>query len=164
MRVPFNALISLSAEAQMPHARLPLPIKTCLYKVLISIDYSTPKLQAMKIERQELLPGPEGVAVCTGADGSTYKSGIANLQLEPRASAKVIPPKPKAKGRPRNLFKAKAKGKRKAKAKGRPRNSFNPDAAAEDLPLYTPWAMAARIDMCTRWHIIVIHCSCTLIA
>ena len=38
MRVPFNALISLSAEA-MPHARLPLPIKTCLYKVLISIDY-----------------------------------------------------------------------------------------------------------------------------
>ena len=157
----------------MPHARLPLPIKTCLYKVLISIDYSTPKLQAVKIERQELLPGPEGVAVCTWADGSTYKSGIANLQLEPRASAKVIPPKPKAKGRPRNLFKARAKGKRKAKAKGRPRNSFkgaalpaeeDPDAAAEDLPLYTPWAMAARIDMCTHWHINVIHCSCTLIA
>ena len=130
----------------MPHARLPLPI----YKVLISIDYSKPKLQAVKIERQELLPGPEGVAVCTWADGSTYKSGIANLQLEPRASAKVIPPKPKAKGRPRNLFKARAKGKRKAKAKGRPRNSFkgaavpaeeDPDAAAEDLPLYTPWAI-----------------------
>ena len=85
----------------MPHARLPLPI----YKVLISIDYSKPKLQAVKIERQELLPGPEGVAVCTWADGSTYESGIANSQLEPRASAKVIPPKPKAKGRPRNAFK-----------------------------------------------------------
>ena len=153
----------------MPHARPPLPI----YKVLISIDYSKPKLQAVKIERQELLPGPEGVAVCTWADGSTYESGIANSQLEPRASAKVIPPKPKAKGRPRNLFKARAKGKRKAKAKGRPRNSFkgaalpaeeDPDAAAEDLPLYTPWPMAARIDMCTHWHINVIHCSCTLIA
>ena len=134
----------------MPHARLPLPIKTCLYKVLISIDYSTPKLQAVKtrIERQELLPGPEGVAVCTWADGSTYESGIANSQLEPRASAKVIPPKPKAKGRPRNLFKARAKGKRKAKAKGRPRKGAArpaegelPDAAAEDLPLYTPWAI-----------------------
>ena len=33
MRAPFNALIALSAEAQMPHARLPFPIKTCLYKV-----------------------------------------------------------------------------------------------------------------------------------
>ena len=141
----------------MPHARLPLPI----YKVLISIDYSTPKLQAVKIERQELLPGPEGVAVCTWADGSTYESGIANSQLEPRASAKVIPPKPKAKGRPRNLFKARAKGKRKAKAKGRPRKGaalpaeeelsdgaaedvpavVEPPAAAEDLPLYTPWAI-----------------------
>ena len=29
----FNALIALSVEAQMPHARLPFPIKTCLYKV-----------------------------------------------------------------------------------------------------------------------------------
>ena len=37
MRVPFNALISLSAEA-MPHARLPLPIKTCLYKVYVLIS------------------------------------------------------------------------------------------------------------------------------
>ena len=156
----------------MPHARLPLPIKTCLYKVLISIDYSTPKLQAVKtrIERQELLPGPEGVAVCTWADGSTYKSGIANLQLESRASAKVIPPKPKAKGKVK--ARGKDKTKRKAKAKGgRPRKGAAlpaeeelPDAAAEDLPLYTPWAMAARIDMCTHWHINVIHCSCTLIA
>ena len=141
--------------------------------MLISIDYSKPKLQAVKIERQELLPGPEGVAVCTWADGSTYKSGIANLQLELRAFVKVILFKFKAKGRPRNLFKARVKGKCKVKAVGRPRNSFkgvalpaeeDPDAAAEDLPLYTPWAMAARIDMCTHWHIIVIHCSCTLIA
>jgi hypothetical protein len=153
----------------MPHARLPLPIKTCLYKVLISIDYSKPKLQAVKIERQELLPGPEGVAVCTWADGSTYKSGIANLQLESRAPAKVIPPKPKAKGKVK--ARGKDKTKRKAKAKGRPRKGAAlpaeeelPDAAAEDLPLYKPWAMAARIDMCTHWHIIVIHCSCTLIA
>ena len=156
----------------MPHARLPLPIKTCLYiyKVLISIDYSTPKLQAVKIERQELLPGPEGVAVCTWADGSTYKSGIANLQLEPRASAKVIPPKPKAKGKVKAI--GKDKTKRKAKAQGgRPRKGAAlpaeeelPDAATEDLPLYTPWAMAARIDICTHWHINVIHCSCTLIA
>ena len=126
----------------MPHARLPLPI----YKVLISIDYSKPKLQAVKIERQELLPGPEGVAVCTWADGSTYKSGIANLQLEPRASAKVIPPKPKAKGKVKAI--GKDKTKRKAKAKGRPRKGAAlpaeeelPDAAAEDLPLYTPWAI-----------------------
>ena len=154
----------------MPHARLPLPIKTYLYKVLISIDYSKPKLQAVKIERQELLPGPEGVAVCTWADGSTYKSGIANLQLEPRASAKVIPPKPKAKGKVKAI--GKDKTKRKAKAQGgRPRKGAAlpaeeelPDAATEDLPLHTPWAMAARIDTCTHWHIIVIHCSCTLIA
>ena len=149
----------------MPHARLPLPI----YKVLISIDYSKPKLQAVKIERQELLPGPEGVAVCTWADGSTYKSGIANLQLESSASAKVIPLKPKAKGNVKAI--GKDKTKRKAKAKGRPRKGAAlpaeeelPDAAAEDLPLYTPWPMAARIDMCTHWHINVIHCSCTLIA
>ena len=121
----------------MPHARLPLPI----YKVLISIDYSKPKLQAVKIERQELLPGPEGVAVCTWADGSTYESGIANSQL-----AKVIPPKPKAKGKVKAI--GKDKTKRKAKAKGRPRKGAAlpaeeelPDAAAEDLPLYTPWAI-----------------------
>ena len=34
----FNALIALSVEAQMPHARLPFPIKTCLYKVYVLIS------------------------------------------------------------------------------------------------------------------------------
>ena len=94
----------------MLHARPPLPIKTSLYKVRIHIDYSTPKMQAIKTmqgqpeERQELLPGPNTLAVCTWADGSTYESDVANLMLASRASAKVLPRK-QAKG------KAKAKGK-----------------------------------------------------
>ena len=126
--------------------------------MLISIDYSKPKLQAVKIERQELLPGPEGVAVCTWADGSTYKSGIANLQLESRASAKVIPPKPKAKGKVK--ARGKDKTKRKAKAKGRPRKGAArpaeeelPDGAAEDVPaVVEPPAAAEDLHVQTHAH------------
>ena len=99
----------------------------------------------------------------------------------PKASAKVIPPKPKAKGKAKakgrpKLGKAKAKGKAKAAAALPAEEELSdgaaedvpavvePPAAAEDLPLDTPWAMAARTNTCTHWHINVIHCSCTLIA
>ena len=65
-------------------------------QVLISIDYSKPKLQAIKTspgkpeERKELLPGPRGLAVCTWEEGSTYESDVANLLLVSRANAKVL--------------------------------------------------------------------------
>ena len=91
--------------------------------MLISIDYSEPKLQAVKTstgqpeERQELLPGPDAVAVCTWADGSTYKSDIPNLQLESRPAATVKTKK--AKGKAKVKGKAKAKGKPKAKGKAK---------------------------------------------
>ena len=91
--------------------------------MLIRIDYSTPKLHAVKTstgqpeDRQELLPGPDAVAVCTWADGSTYKSDIPNLQLESRPAATVKTKK--AKGKAKVKGKAKAKGKPKAKGKAK---------------------------------------------
>ena len=169
----------------MPHARLPLPI----YKVLISIDYSKPKLQAVKIERQELLPGPDAVAVCTWANGSTYKSDIPNLLLESKAAAKVITKKAKgkakAKGKGKATGKPKAKGKAKAKAEAAAEEDSEEDseeegseeedeeapAAAEaavvELPAVaedrypTIYAMghSSRYRLCTHLHIKAIHCS-----
>ena len=96
--------------------------------MLIRIDYSTPKLHAVKTstgqpeDRQELLPGPDAVAVCTWADGSTYKSDIPNLMLQSKAVAKVITKKAKGK--------AKAKAKRQ-KAKGKPKAKGKAKAKAE---------------------------------
>ena len=66
-----------------------LPIKTCSYKV-ISIDYSK---QAVKTstgqpeERQELLHGPEAVAVCTWDNGSTYGNAKGKAEAKGKAAA-----------------------------------------------------------------------------
>ena len=93
-----------------------LPIETCSYKV-ISIDYSK---QAVKTntgqpeERQELLHGPEAVAVCTWDNGSTYQSHLPKLLLEYRAFARV---KTKATEETKATGKANAKGKAEAKGK-----------------------------------------------
>ena len=166
--------------------------KTCLCKVLIRIDYSTPKLHAVKIstgqpeERQELLPGPDAVAVCTWANGSTYKTDIPNLQLESRAAATVKTKKAKgkakakgkgkAKGKPKGKGKAKAKPKAKAKAAAAPLGEEDseeegeepPGAAAVVVPpavsedrYPTIYAMGhrSRYKLCTHLHINVIHCS-----
>ena len=91
-------------------------------QVLYSVDYSKPKLQAIKTcpgkpeERKELLPGPKGMAICTWEDGHTYESDIANLLLASRANVKGLPKKVKAKAKGKSKAKAKAKGKAKAKA------------------------------------------------
>ena len=111
--------------------------KTCLCKVLIRIDYSTPKLHAVKIstgqpeERQELLPGPDAVAVCTWANGSTYKSDIPNLLLESKAAAKVITKKAKGKAKAKGKGKAKGKPKAKGKAKAKAEAAAAPPGEEE---------------------------------
>ena len=96
--------------------------------MLISIDYSKPKLQAVKTcpgkpeERKELLPGPRHLAVCTWDDGNTYEADVPNLLLTSREKAQVLK-------RPA----AKAKGKAKAK-KGKAKATAEPETEDSEVP------------------------------
>ena len=126
MRDLIYGLISVNYMGVRPHATINAQsVNVQILQVLYSIDYTGPKLQAIKTcpgkpeERKELLPGGKGgMAICTWDNGQTYVSDVANLLLESRANAKVIPKgKAKAKGKAKGKAKAKAKGKAKGKAK-----------------------------------------------
>ncbi len=102
-------------------------------RVTFSIDYAKPKLEAIKTapgmpeERQQLLPGPKGMAVCTWANGQTFLSDVPNLLLDSRASAKLIQKRPAA----ANKGKGKGKAKAKAKAKAKPEEESSDDESGE---------------------------------
>ena len=104
-------------------------------QVLCSIDYTPPKIQGIKTspgkaeEKRDLLPGPNGMAICTWADGSSWETDVPNLLLTSRENAKVIDKAKKPKGKAKGKAKGKGKGKGKAgKAKGKGKAK----AAAED--------------------------------
>ena len=85
-----------------------------------SIDFSSTRVVAIRTEpgkpeeRQELLPGGKGMAVCTWADGTAFQSDVPNLTLTSRAKDwSKIPAVPKkrpasAKGKAQAAPKAKA--------------------------------------------------------
>ncbi len=90
-------------------------------RTVYSIDYSQPKLEAIKTvpgmpeERQGLLPGATGMAVCTWSSGEIFESDVPNLMLAPRAKAKAVAKAKK--GKPKKNTKASAKKKAKAAPK-----------------------------------------------
>ena len=80
---------------------------------LVSIEFNKQPLSAIKTfngseERAILLPGLEGLAYCVWKDGQEHKTDVANLLLQSRAAAKVLPA---------NKTKAKKKAEATAKKK-----------------------------------------------
>jgi len=102
-------------------------------KALISIDASKDKIEAVRTlpgkpeERQELLPGPKGMGICTWEGGEAYESDIPNLTISSRASAKAAPPTKK-----KAMKEMKAMKAMKAKKKAKPAPKKKEEAEKED--------------------------------
>ena len=133
-----DSLIKKRWWAGAPHVKQTIyTIYDQILQVLCSIDYTPPKIQGIKTspgkaeEKRDLLPGPNGMAVCTWADGSSWETDVPNLLLTSRENAKVIDKVKKPKSKAKGKAKAKGKGKGKGKA-GKAKGKGKAKAAAED--------------------------------
>ena len=84
---PYGSAIALIYYA------LPLQVGSSS-KALISIDFSKDFIEAVRTgqgpeERQQLVPGPKGMGVCSWEDGSTFHSDVPNLTISSRAQSKI---------------------------------------------------------------------------
>ena len=113
-----------------------LTVCMCMQVPLVSVDRE--KMIAIKTvagqpeERAPLLPGENGFAVCTFADGATHSTETPNLffSLAIKAAAKAKA-KPKVKGKGKGKAKGKAKAKPKAKPEGKAKAKAKAPAAAD---------------------------------
>jgi len=119
------------------HVPLPMQVKAVAKKVVHSIDYSGPKLMAIRTlqgqpeERQELKPGSKGFGVCKwDGEDTEFQTDVPNLMLQSR------PARPTVKKRPAKAKKggAKKKAKGAAKKKAKAEEEVPGPKAGEEAP------------------------------